>query len=145
MNHTYSKRVGGKSHCWDVQYLWESSKDLTAVGWEIPPSFNKEWSWGQDHLSEHIARVFSANLSYPIIVHENSVIDGCHRVVKALAFGNKSINAVILEEMPPNYTVEEPRPEESNEGVFWTFGDLVKIVRAVLSSEYEYRHPADGF
>ena len=50
---------------------------------------------------EHIKRVKAADLDFPIIISPNGVIvDGRHRLAKALLDGNNTIKVVQLEEMP---------------------------------------------
>ena len=56
-------------------------------------------------IARHAKLIEQADLSYPIIMCSNRrVMDGMHRVLKALNAGSKTINAVIFEEDPePDY------------------------------------------
>lgn len=148
MGHTYSHTDNGVTYQWDVNKLWDMTKDQTFVEWTIPESFLEEWFWGQSHPSDHIKRVLDADLSFPILVHDGNIVDGCHRTIKVLAQGRKKIHAIILSEMPFEPEIVEPEPEESNEGITWTNLDLVKIMEAYFKSskpsQYSLRHPLDG-
>lgn len=49
----------------------------------------------------HINRTNNADLSYPIIQHPNGyIVDGWHRVCKAILMGNSTIKCVRLDKMP---------------------------------------------
>ena len=147
MEHQYTIIVDGKRHAWDVQDIWIKAESLAPVEWSIPSELRAKWSWGQDHPSDHLERCLTADLSYPIIVCDNRIIDGTHRVIKALAEGKTSIKARVLTKMPPPSEVGELDPIESSEGVHWTHGDMVELVKAVLEyemmKEYDFRHPLD--
>lgn len=57
---------------------------------------------------EHVKRVNDADLSCPIILDEEGyVMDGRHRVAKALLKGKKHILAVRFEKTPPHCYVEK--------------------------------------
>jgi len=148
MEHTYCHTKNGVTYQWDVKRIWELTKDLTFVEWSIPDSFLNGWFWGQTHPSDHIKKVLDADLSFPILVHNGNIIDGCHRAVKALAQGRTRIHAIVLSEMPFEPEIVEPKPEESNDGVAWIHLDLVKIMEAYFKSskpsQYSLRHPLDG-
>jgi hypothetical protein len=133
---------------WDIENLWLEFESLEPVEWEIPKTFKEEWTWGQSHPSEHIERCLSADMSYPILVWEGAIIDGCHRTVKALAMGKKSIKAKVIINIPPPDHQGDSEDIESNDGVSWTYRDMVKIVQAYMEYEvvkdYDFRHPLDG-
>jgi len=53
-------------------------------------------------LAEHMALVLAADLAFPIILAANGdVMDGRHRVAKALQDGHATIDAVQFAEDPP--------------------------------------------
>ena len=148
MDHTHSHHKDGVRHTWDVKMFWEIAKGLDSISWVIPESFLEGWNWGQDHISEHVDRCLSADLSYPILIHQDIVLDGTHRLIKAIALNSKVIPAIVLEDLPPPLTIGVSEPEESSEGIAWTNEDMVKVVRAFLAYEerkkYAFRHPIDG-
>lgn len=53
-------------------------------------------------LANHIKRVNETDLAYPVIVGPSgNILDGWHRVVKALLAGQEFVKAVRLTTMPP--------------------------------------------
>lgn len=59
-------------------------------------------------LAEHSKRVFNANLEYPILLDPDGfIMDGWHRVCKALVFGIETVKAVRFEKLPVCEFVEE--------------------------------------
>jgi len=63
------------------------------------PIENARW------LADHVKRVNETNLDYPVIMDADGMImDGWHRVVKALVEGRDTIKAVRFEKTPsPDY------------------------------------------
>ena len=59
-------------------------------------------------MAEHVKRVNNANLDYPIILDEEGfIMDGWHRVTKALVEGVPTIKAVRFDKNPePDFTEE---------------------------------------
>lgn len=100
-------------HRWHVPRLIEAAASLTPE--EVPvASFRDldEQVW--EHLLtprtvvNHLRRVLQADLSYPIIVSEDGwVMDGCHRLSKALLEGRETVLAVrFLKNPPPDEVVK---------------------------------------
>ena len=105
---------------WDVGRLIELTKGMTiedvsladlpeidTVYWfdsSQPPTVRK--------VAEHVGLIQAVDLRYPIILGpENRVMDGMHRVAKALLDGRSTISAVRLRSLPePDY--RNCRPEE---------------------------------
>lgn len=90
-------------HTWSVARLIELSKDLRVM--EIPLShLNVNYSYTSLTLREmamHMRAVESANLEYPIILDEDGeIMDGNHRVMKAMLRGMKTVKAVRFDENP---------------------------------------------
>lgn len=148
MSQQFSTVIDDIRFAWDIENLWIQFESLQEIDWEIPETFKEEWSWGQDHPADHIERCCEADLSYPILVWDGAIIDGCHRVVKALANGQKTIKAKIIINIPPPDEETQVVSSESNEGVHWTFRDMVLILQAIREydeiTKYKFRHPADG-
>ena len=61
-------------------------------------------------------------------------MDGCHRVIKALALGNTHISARVLIELPEPDDQEPHLDEETSQSVAWKYRDMVEVVRAFLST-----------
>ena len=88
---------------WSVARLFELSKDLPVM--EIPlPHLNVYYIYEKLTLRDmvmHFKAVNDANLTFPIILDEDGdVMDGRHRIMKALLTGAKTIKAVRFETNP---------------------------------------------
>jgi len=90
--------------CWFVSRLFEKAKDLpvqempiTALNTlHLRPTSNTMASF-----VNHVRKVNNADLSYPIILDdEGYVMDGRHRIAKALLDGKETIKFVRFEETP---------------------------------------------
>ncbi len=109
--------VDGGTDAWDVDRLVELSLDLPVreVGLESIRQVDAPY-WGVSltprELAEHCQLVQEADLSYPIILAaDGRVMDGMHRVVRALLEGRHTISAVRFEVQPePDY--RGCRPED---------------------------------
>ena len=106
---THSTIRDGKRLVWYTHRLWTEAGSL--VPFEIELSSIKEldddcW-FGTRHkptlraIVEHTLRINSATLEWPIILNaDGSLMDGGHRVCKALLEGRKTIRAVRFASMP---------------------------------------------
>lgn len=99
----------GTNH-WSVPRLIELSKDFKIM--TIPLDhlnvYNKYSDLTLREMAMHINAVNNADLSYPIILDEDGeIMDGRHRVMKALVDGAKAIKAVRFEENPSPCRVDE--------------------------------------
>ena len=94
---------------WDVDHLIALSADLQRR--RIPLAdireLDEDW-FGKDerptwrNLLNHLKLIDEADLSFPIIVSaEGRVMDGMHRVAKALSQGRHDIETVRFEQDPP--------------------------------------------
>lgn len=104
---------------WDVLRLIELSADLPVVELRLDAiaEIDELW-WFQTEddrptpraIGEHFQLTQQADLEFPIIVcPQGRVMDGMHRIVKALASGAETIKAVQLLQMPiPDYTDVQP-------------------------------------
>ena len=108
------RRSGEDTMIWDVDRLVELSSDLPRR--MVPLSSIRELDeayWGNDdgpgmtcrQVVEHMRLIEEADLSFPIILcSEGRIMDGMHRVAKALLEGREEIEAVRFEEdAPPDY------------------------------------------
>jgi hypothetical protein len=99
---------------WDVDRLIESSRHLPVE--EVSLSGISEldsdyWFAGSEEsptvrkVAEHAQLITAADLSYPVILGaDGRVMDGMHRVCKALIEGRSTVPAVRLTvEPPPDY------------------------------------------
>ena len=89
---------------WDVDKLIELSADFPILEipieeiWEVDTAY---WSTGNDSkltvrdFADHFKLMIETDLSYPVILNvDGRVMDGMHRIAKALAEGHKTIKAV---------------------------------------------------
>ncbi|MBT6068544.1 hypothetical protein HOG48_02190 [Candidatus Peregrinibacteria bacterium] len=101
-------------YAWDVDKLIEKSKDFPQISIklnEIKELDKNFWYQMSDSIptcrsiAEHLHYANEADLKYPIILSKDGgVMDGMHRVVKALALGLDEIKAVKFEEdLEPDY------------------------------------------
>lgn len=95
---------------WSVARLFELARTLPVM--DIPlDHLNINYCYDNLNLREmamHMKAVNDADLSFPIIIDENGdVMDGRHRIMKAMLTGAESIKAVRFEENPSPCQVTE--------------------------------------
>ena len=106
---------------WDVDRLIELSRDLPVK--DVDLASNDEIDsvyWFDDQLErptvrrvvDHARLIEDVDLSYPIILgHDGRVMDGMHRIAKALLQGQETIRAVQFDtDLEPDY--RSCRPED---------------------------------
>jgi hypothetical protein len=111
---------GGGLDAWDVDRLIELAAQLPVeeVRLEDLPEIDSVYWFDQSEhptvrkVVEHFRLFQDVNPSYPIILGpDNRVMDGMHRIAKALLEGKTTIRAVRLRELPdPDY--RGCRPDE---------------------------------
>ena len=112
----HSRWVGTDRHIWDVHRLVRLAKgqvrDLVPLS-DIAELDELWWYQTEDDvptprsLSEHLVLVQETDLTHPIILcQDGRLMDGMHRVVKALLEGRDSIEAVRL--------IPTPAPDHVN-------------------------------
>lgn len=97
------------SHKWSCARLFELSRDLPVM--EIPLNhLNVYYKYENLTLRDmvmHMHAVNNADLDMPIILDEDGeLMDGRHRLMKAMLLGSETIKAVRFEENPPPCVVE---------------------------------------
>lgn len=97
-------------HHWSVPRLFELARNLPVL--EIPlDGLNIWYSYDKLTLREmvmHAKAIQSANLKYPIILDEDGeLMDGRHRIMKALFLGLTTIKAVRFDENPSPCQVKD--------------------------------------
>lgn len=104
---------------WDVHRLIAQSRDLPVshVALSTIAELDEAYWWDTDsppptcrQVIEHMQLVEAADLQYPIILcPRGRVMDGMHRVAKALLLGKSEIAAVRLLELPsPDHVGVDP-------------------------------------
>jgi len=114
--HTHSRVINGKRHVWDVKRLWPLVATLRVR--EVPIAAIHEldedcWFCGGKlptirAIAEHCRRINAADLSLPLILNaDGSLMDGGHRVARALLEGKAALPAVQFETMPSPDRIED--------------------------------------
>ena len=90
-------------HCWSVPRLFELSRSLPVM--EVPLNHLSLWyTYEKLTLREmvmHMKAVNDADLDKPIILDEDGeLMDGRHRLMRAMLNGDATIKAVRFEENP---------------------------------------------
>ncbi len=119
MRKQYHFRPGPKGlRAWDVDRLAELAKDLPRES--VPLAAINELDepyWSGDgaamtcrDVAEHARLIEEADLSFPVILSpDGRVMDGMHRIAKALLLGHEEIEAVRLRTEPePDYVGVDP-------------------------------------
>lgn len=105
----HSRVIAGKRHIWYVPNLWACSKhlpvieiDVESIGaLDIDCWFHPGTEPTIRNVAQHCQRIIEANLEYPIILHaDGSLMDGGHRVAKALIQNIKKVKAVRFDITP---------------------------------------------
>jgi hypothetical protein len=104
----YFGRLGGQR--WRCTRLFQLAKDLPVM--DVPlDHLNLYYTYEKLSLRRfvmHMRAVQDANLDYPIILDEDGeVMDGRHRIMKAMLTGAKTIKAVRFDENPTPDEVEK--------------------------------------
>lgn len=115
------RRIHGDLYAWDVHRLIRLSKPLRPilVRLEDISELNENW-WYKDQeavptpraLAGHMALVRDADLSFPILLcAEGRLMDGMHRLVKALLEGRTEIQAIKFPVTPEADYINVPQDE----------------------------------
>jgi len=101
-------RIG--RHHWSVSRLFQLAKDLQVM--EIPLDHLNVWHKFEGmtlrEFVGHMIAVNSADLSFPIILDEDGeIMDGRHRIMKALLTGAETIKAVRFSENPAPCRIDD--------------------------------------
>lgn len=105
---------------WYIDTLWTAAKNLPVE--QVPITQIRELDevcWFSDAWNkkptcravvEHCQRLMAADLAFPIILGpDGGVLDGVHRVAKAMLAGQQTIQAVRLTTMPPPDSQLDPK------------------------------------
>ncbi|MDQ0063257.1 hypothetical protein J2T14_005479 [Paenibacillus harenae] len=113
----HSHNVDGRKYTWNVDRLFPLALELPRKRVKINsiPGLNDDcWFKGSSNpdarvpsirnVAKHFKQMLDADLNYPIIIStdRNHLIDGAHRIAKALAYGYEDIEAVYMELPEPD-------------------------------------------
>ena len=131
-NSTFSLVLEGYEYRWKILNLVKLVETLEPVLWEIPDSFLEDWTWDNDSIEDHVSRCIHADTSYPIIVWDGRILDGCHRVIKLLAEGRREVKAKVIKNIPPPDTIIQAQDVFSINPKH-SFKEIIKIVKNRLN------------
>ena len=94
-----------EGYYWSVTRLIEHSKDLPVFEIPLAGIHIGEKVFAESKtaraIAEHVKRVNETSLEWPVILDPDGfIMDGWHRVVKALVQGDKTIKAVRFAKLP---------------------------------------------
>ncbi|HUJ13889.1 MAG TPA: hypothetical protein VL284_08895 [Thermoanaerobaculia bacterium] len=94
---------------WDVDRLVELSRELPRKEVRISDIRGLDHDWSDD-LAGHMLLIDEADLDFPIILAaDGRVMDGRHRVAKAIREGRTTIHAVqFVNDPEPDYAGRDP-------------------------------------
>ncbi|MGC4192300.1 MAG: hypothetical protein QM589_14200 [Thermomicrobiales bacterium] len=115
MPEKHSRLVPGGRAVWHTERLWELARGLPMrmVAVEDIPELDQDCWFGSAHVptcravAQHAQRIRDADLSYPIILAaDGGLMDGGHRLAKALLEGQVEVRAVQFTVDPePDYVI----------------------------------------
>jgi len=102
----------GRTPYWTMPTIWAAAEGKATISVAIDALNILDavvWFGGPKNVEPTIRRVaerardiFSADLSYPIIMTKSGdVLDGAHRIAKAYLQGERTIAAVVIDDYPP--------------------------------------------
>lgn len=101
MNLHAFETVSGEVHVYNVTDLWKHTELYPVVNLPCNYCLETFMEFYSNFDEEDWGRVANADLSYPIIYNPTyGVVDGCHRIVKAMKEGLSTIPAKILRDYP---------------------------------------------
>lgn len=117
----HGRLVDGQIHVWNVKTLLIGAKDIavsTVSLSQIGEIDERYWyDFGNESptcrgVLEHAQLINNADLKWPILLCSNGrVMDGMHRVMKAVGLGHDTIQTVRLIETPAPDMID-PTPQE---------------------------------
>lgn len=104
-SHTFSMEVDGIAHIWNVESLWVRAQDLIVERFSVDELLRECDSWVRSkdlrRADGTIHRVMAADLNYPVIISpEYFLMDGNHRLAKAVETGVRSVYGVRFPKLP---------------------------------------------
>lgn len=108
MKHKHGRGIDGRRHFWDVEKLWELLKKLPVHKIKIDSIKELDqdcWFAGSKNtpnptirnIALQCQRIINANMEYPILLCSvGQLIDGGHRLAKAMIDGESEIDAVYI-------------------------------------------------
>ena len=113
--HKHSRIIDGQRYVWYVETLIEQAQGLPVFDLEIDTveELDQDCWFGSTtvptvrRVIAHCARILEADLSHPILLNaDGSLMDGGHRLGKAILEGRRTVKAVRFDTMPPPDRIE---------------------------------------
>ncbi|TNJ67013.1 chromosome partitioning protein ParB [Paenibacillus hemerocallicola] len=112
IKHKHSRIIDERRHVWDVEKLWELTAHLPVQKIDIDSikELDQDCWFGYGsttvptirNVANHCKRIIQADMEYPILLTSDGLlVDGGHRIAKALINGQQQIDAVFIEALPP--------------------------------------------
>jgi len=107
---TYSTTSDGIRKYWLVDELWENAKELPVEYMPVEALVGQLngtcWTDGDEDVTPqwvlgHTRRILKADLNYPILINsENMILDGIHRLCKAVIEGKVEVAVQRIDPLP---------------------------------------------
>ena len=106
----------GQKLTWNIEKLWKRSSSLQVFEYIVSEfdGLDEDFLFGSKNkptvrsVLEHCEKIKSADFSYPIIISESGVImDGLHRICRAILDGKETLPAVRFEKNPAPDHIED--------------------------------------
>ena len=112
--HIYAVAVADERHIWNVERLWDLARALTPEPVEIESlggvDENVWFTHTKPTLREvvmHAKKIAHADMRHPIILDvDGKIMDGAHRVAKAMLEGRSHVQAVRFSVQPQPDVIE---------------------------------------
>ncbi|MES2644619.1 MAG: chromosome partitioning protein ParB [Myxococcota bacterium] len=116
----HCNEIDGIRYTWDVRRLWDLAAGLpveAVVVAELPGVDENCWFHAGEgptvrNVVSHLKRILAADMERPILLNvDGTVMDGLHRVARALLEGRTTLPAVRFGSLPPAQSAEPQLPE----------------------------------
>lgn len=113
---THSTTVGGRRYIWYTDRLWKLARELPEFEVEVESlqELDRDCWFGTGRtptireVARHCKRINEVDTEFPVILNENGgLMDGGHRLARALLEGCRMIKAVQFAQTPEPDVVEE--------------------------------------
>ena len=113
---THSTERDGKRYIWYTDRLWQRARELPEFDIEVESfqELDRDCWFGAGRtptireVTAHCKRINDVETRFPVVINENgSLMDGGHRLARALLEGEETVRAVQFEEMPEPDVIED--------------------------------------
>ena len=113
---THSTEIAGKRYIWFTERLWALARELPEFDIEVErfQELDQDCWFGRGRaptireVAAHCKRINQVDTGFPVVIIENGrLMDGGHRLARALLEGTKTIKAVQFAQMPVPDAIED--------------------------------------